>query len=193
MRKILAATASALVLLLGGCADDSVPAAADPDVDTVDTANDFDTLDANGGSYLDVDEVAEWADDTGVYEEWDEDADSELDRDEISTNAFELWDGDADGSISEEEWETATELWYPDDAAVTVFSDVDGDGDSELDADEFSEGFDYSALGESWTDDPLDEETFSEGYFELYGTDDDGRVSDTEWTNGSALFGSPNE
>lgn len=193
MRKALMVGASAVVLLVGACAEDSVPAAADPDVDTVDTAADFDTLDANGDSYLDVDEVAEWADDTGLYEQWDEDADSELDRDEISSNAFELWDRDADGSISEDEWETATDLWYPDDAAVTVFNDVDGDGDSELDRDEFAERFDYSALGESWAGDSLDEETFSEGYFELYDTDDDGRVSDLEWTNGSALFGSPNE
>ena len=74
-----------------------------------------------------------------------------------------------------------------------MLDDWDGDGDSELDADEFKERFDSSVLGESWRAGTLDERTFKQAYFELYDTDDDGRVSQSEWTTGSAVFGSPGE
>lgn len=163
----------------------------DPTASDAATVGDFDTLDANGDSYLDNDEIAERADATGVLEAWDADADSELDRDEIVGNAFELWDRDGNERISEEEWETATELWYPQDPDFAVFGDVDGDGDSEVDADEFAEGFDISALGEEWTSTPLDVNAFKEAYFSLYDTDEDGRVSAEEWDYGAAAFGTP--
>lgn len=165
--------------------------AIDPTASDAATVGDFDTLDANGDSYLDNDEIAERADATGVLEAWDADADSELDRDEIAGNAFELWDRDGNERISEEEWEIATELWYPQDPDFAVFGDVDGDGDSEVDADEFAEGFDISALGEEWTSTPLDVNAFKEAYFSLYDTDEDGRVSAEEWDYGAAAFGTP--
>lgn len=83
-------------------------------------------------------------DESGTFEAWDADADSELDSDEITGNAFELWDADGNGTMSNEEWEDGTELWYPQPATVTAFSDWDGDGDSEIDADEFREAWDIS-------------------------------------------------
>lgn len=132
----------------------------DPTASDTAAVGDFDTLDANGDSYLDNDEIAERADATGVFEDWDADADSELDRDEIAGNAFGLWDRDGNQKISEEEWETATKLWYPEDPDLVVFDDADGDGDSEVDADEFTERFDFSALGEEWNSPTLDKTTF---------------------------------
>lgn len=153
----------------------------------------FGTLDANGDSYLDNDEIAESADAVGAFDAWNADADSELDRDDIAGNAFRLWDRDANKKISEDEWETGSELWYPGGGDVLVFDDVDGDGDSELDPDEFSERFDVSALGEAWKPETLDKDTFKRAYFSLYDTDDDGRVSKDEWNNGAAAFGTPAE
>ncbi len=191
MRTFAVVAAFTMLIGLGACDDPEPDAAADPGA--VDVVDEFDTLDANGDSYLDVDEVAEWADDTGVFEEWDVDLDSELDRDEIDGNAFGLFDGNGDGTISESEWETGTELWYPGDSDLIVFNDVDGDGDSEIDADEFAERFDFSVLGETWTSESLDENTFKQAYFELYDADNDGSVSEQEWNSGSAFFGSPNE
>jgi Ca2+-binding EF-hand superfamily protein len=191
----------ALVVALGvsGCGDDEPDVAVGDDVGvdepTTVEADDieFATLDANGDSYLDVDEVAEWADDAGIFSEWDVDGDSELDRDEITGNAFELWDADANGTISEDEWETGVDVWYPDDAEPVVFDDLDNDGDSELDADEFSERVDLSPVGETWTAESLDAEAFENAYFELYDKDGDGKVSETEWTTGVAAVGTPNE
>ena len=168
-------------------------AVRDPTAKPVVTGGDFDTLDANGDSYLDTDEIAERADARGVFDAWDADADSELDRDDIAGNAFRLWDRDGNGNVSEEEWRTATELWYPDGADLVVFDDVDGDGDSELDRDEFAERFDVSALGEAWEPETLDERTFERAYFGLYDTDDDGRISKDEWTYGAHAFGTPAE
>ena len=151
----------------------------------------FDTVDANGDSYLDNDEIRESADAAGAFDAWNADADSELDRDEIAGNAFRLWDRDGNKKVSEKEWQTGTELWYPDDVDPVAFADVDADGDSELDADELSERFDVSALGEGWDSDTLDKSTFKQAYFSLYDTNDDGRVSKDEWNYGAAAFGAP--
>ncbi len=184
MRRTIAAFVALATVALGGCGDDNNTAAS---VDV--TVDEFSTLDASGDSYLDADEVAEWVDDKGVFRSWDEDADSELDRDEIAGNAFSLWDRDGNGRVSQQEWETATDLWYPSGANFRVYRDWDGDGDSELDADEFREEFDTSTLGESWRVDTFNAETFKQAYFELYDVDDDGRVSRTEWIDGSRMFG----
>ena len=163
----------------------------DPTAAAPATVTNFDTLDANGDSYLDNDEIGESADASGAFDAWNADRDSELDRDDIAGNAFRLWDRDGDKKVSEKEWEAGTELWYPDDADLVAFADVDADGDSELDADELSERFDVSALGEGWDSDTLDKRTFKQAYFSLYDTDDDGRVSKDEWTYGAAAFGTP--
>ena len=163
--------------------DPSAPAAA--------TGGDFGTLDANGDSYLDNDEIREGADASGAFDAWNADADSELDPDQIVGNAFKLWDRDGNQKLSKEEWETGVELWYPDEAGIVVFDDFDGDGDSELDADEFSERFDVSALGEAWRSRTLDETEFKSAYFGLYDTNDDGRVSKDEWAYGPTAFGTP--
>lgn len=174
-----------------GCGDDEPDVVSAPD--TIERTSAFDTLDSNGDSYLDADEIAETRDGDVWFDSWDADADSELDPDEIAGNAFELWDADGNGTVSETEWQDATELWYPEDATVTVFSDWDGDGDSELDTDEFTERFDASLLGESWSTGTIDESTFENAYFELYDADDDGKVSDVEWRTGSAIWGTPEE
>lgn len=195
MRNVLAIALSLSVLFLGACSDD-------PDENLAgngDTAiagdngatHDFDTLDANGDSYLDTDEIAEWADDVGTFNEWDADADSELDSDEIIGNTFEVWDENGNGKIGKDEWENSAERWYPTDVDVIVYDDVDLDGDSEIDADEFAERFDLSALGETWTSDTFDQQTFETAYFELYDNDDDGKVTEAEWSSGSAAFGTP--
>lgn len=196
MRSKTAAVAVALAVSLGSsaCADDDGPdvAAEEPTTTVAGDLTEFDTLDASGDSYLDADEVAEWVDDAGLFAAWDIDSDSELDRDEITGNAFELWDADDNGTVSEQEWEDGVELWYPDVAPV-VFSDLDNDGDSEIDVDEFSERIDLSPAGESWTADSFDEETFRAAYFELYDSDNDGRVTEIEWSGGAAVFGTPAE
>ena len=186
MRRTLVICLALAGLALGACGGDDDTSATLPATTGVD---EFSTLDASGDSYLDADEIAEWVDDNGAFRSWDEDADSELDRDEIAGNAFSLWDSNNNGKISQQEWQRGTDLWYPGQAEVRVFSDWDGDGDSELDGDEFREEFDYSALGESWTTEPLNRETFKNAYFELYDLDDDGRVSRAEWTDGSRSFG----
>lgn len=189
MRKLITIAGVSVALVLVGCGDDvEEPAAAPVTTATVDTGR-FSALDANGDSYLDVDEVAEWKDREGVFTRWDADKDSELDRDEIAGNAFSLWDADRNGKISETEWKQGTDLWYPTRVNPGVYGDWDGDGDSELDLDEFKERFDFSALGESWGARSIDKQTFKNAYFELYDTNDDGKVSTSEWTQGSRVFG----
>ncbi len=193
MRKVIAVGLAAAMLFLGACDEEPEPEdeiTGDNAVsEDVDPARGFGTFDANGDSYLDSDELAEWADDEGTFNDWDADTDSELDPDEITANAFEIWDTDANDSITEEEWENSAQLWYPNETDVIVFNDVDEDGDSEVDVDEFAERFDYSVIGETWTRDTFDEDTFENAYFELFDMDNDGRVSETEWNDGVAMLG----
>lgn len=193
MHRMATARHAAAVLLSGtlafGACSDGNDDAAPPDDVAVGAASEFSTLDASGDSYLDVDEVAEWVDDEGIFTAWDEDVDSELDRDDIAFNAFDLWDADKNGKVDAEEWKKGTDLWYPENATLAVFGDWDGDGDSELDRDEFTESFDLSPLGEGWQVETFDETTFKTAYFQLYDSDGDGKVSEAEWTAGSAAFG----
>lgn len=187
MKPTAIAALALVALVLSGCGDDEPEEVSVPT--TIGT--EFDTLDANGDSYLDADEIDESSD--RLFDAWDADADSELDPDEIAGNAFKLWDADNSGTVLESEWKSATELWYPSNSELVVFSDWDADGDSELDADEFSERFDLSALGESWTQDSFNKSTFKNAYFELYDSDDDGKVTEVEWRTGSSIWGTPPE
>ncbi len=47
---------------------------------------------------------------------------------------------------------------------MTVFSDWDGDGDSELDEDEFTERWDASLMGEQWTTTPMSKDQFKANF-----------------------------
>ena len=185
MRRRWTIAVLGLATLFAACGDDEPEATADD----ADTAVTFSTLDASGDSYLDADEIAEWVDDEGIFTRWDADADSELDRDEIVGNAFELWDANGDGHLTQAEWKSGSDLWYPNELELSTFGDWDGDGDSELDVDEVREKFDLSALGEAWTADAYNAETFKKLYFELYDIDGDGKVTEDEWTAGSVQFG----
>ncbi len=123
MQKLIAIAGATLVLTLAACGDDADTAAGASDTTTTAVQDEFTTLDANGDSYLDVDEIAEWEDEEGVFTQWDADADSELDRDEIAGNAFGLWDADGNGKVSQKEWRQGTALWYPQDVDYGVFND----------------------------------------------------------------------
>lgn len=189
MHKLLPIAVVTLALALAGCGDEAEEPVGAPATTSALDRGQFSTRDRNGDSFLDLDEVAEWKDRDGVFTKWDADADSELDRDEIAGNAFSLWDADRNGKISEAEWKQGTDLWYPKGVDYRVYGDWDRDGDSELDVDEFKERFDLSALGESWNPRSIHKQTFKQAYFELYDTNDDGKVSTSEWTEGSRLFG----
>lgn len=181
---------------LGACGNDDADVAA-PVVTAqqseIEESTEFGTLDANGDSYLDADEIAETADGDALFDAWDADRDSELDHDEIAGNAFRLWDFDRNGMISEAEWKDNAEIWYGPAGQPRVFADHDGDGDSELDADEFAESLDTSAIGETWSASTLNMQEFKNAYFELYDADNDGKVSEGEFTRGSAIWGTPTD
>jgi Ca2+-binding EF-hand superfamily protein len=189
MHRTFASTLIVLALAVSGCGDGDDEQAGGEGLAGTTAVDAFSTLDGNGDSYLDADEIAEWVDDEGVFTQWDEDADSEIDEDEISGNAFELWDGDANGTISESEWTSATERWYPEARRPRVFRDWDNDRDSELDRDEVAEHLDLSPLGESWTAAPFAKEEFGRAYFEIYDIDDDGRLTRSEFVQGTSTFG----
>ena len=188
----LAAIATFALAACGGEETETADMEMAPETSAVMVETDrFATLDADGDSYLDADEIAEWVDDEGILTQWDIDRDSELDEDEIAGNAFRLWDADGNGYINEDEWRTGTERWYPRDVEVVAIADWDRDGDSELDRDEFAESFDVSALGETWVVEDFNATTFKTAYFDLYDLNDDGRVDRSEWESGSMFYAIP--
>lgn len=190
MRRTLTALALAGTLGLTACGSDEPTEPQALDQDTTTAAGEFDTLDADGDSYLDEDEIAEYAN-KAAFEPWDADADSEIDRDEIVGNAFWLFDADGDGAVTQAEWEDGATRWLPSGTVIVPVADHDADGDSELDEDEFTEAYDADALGEDWVDVPLDEQEFADRYFELYDADDDGKVTEQEFEAGLDYFSVP--
>ena len=183
-----------ILLALGftACGDDEPDVADDPVVEESGAGQEevleFQSLDVNNDSYLDIEEIPD-AEQRDAFSGWDTDRNAVIEADEVYGTAFMFWDIDKNGRISEAEWRENAEVWYARPVGE-AFSDWDGDGDSELDADEFAERFDFSAVGESWRD-ALNEQTFKNAYFELYDADNDGRVSELEWQRGKAVWGTP--
>lgn len=77
------------------------------------------------------------------------------------TASFDSGMPTANKKIDESEWRREPNLWYPDGVTHTTYADWDGEGDSELDLDEFAERFDFSALGKhpAWPTPGLDRYT----------------------------------
>jgi len=150
----------------------------------------FATLDLDGDSYLDADELAEWVDDEGVFTRWDIDADSELDADDIDESVYTIWDADEDTVIVESEWETGVDYLYPDALDPGTFQDWDLDGDSELDADEVAEGLDATNWNEYWyeADAVIGFDEFMDMYFALWDRDGDGRIDSVEYESGAEYW-----
>ncbi len=150
----------------------------------------FETLDLDGDSYLDADELAAWVDDEGVFTRWDIDADSELDADEINESVYMIWDADEDTVIVESEWETGVDHVYPGALDPGAFQDWDLDGDSELDADEVAEGLDATSWNEYWyeADAVIGFDEFMDMYFALWDRDGDGRIDAVEYETGAEYW-----
>lgn len=190
MKRIALSICAGLFLALASCGDDE-PAVVDAPAAQSEEDDEFEVLDANDDEFLDVDEIPE-NEGREVFLAWDTDRNAVLDRDEIHGTAFKLWDINRDGRISEAEWTQNADVWYSR-PVVEAFADWDNDGDSELDADEFSERFDLSAVGDRWAGETLEEAAFKDAYFELYDANNDGRVSRLEWQTGKAIWGTAPE
>lgn len=151
----------------------------------------FETLDADGDSYLDADELAEWVDDEGMFTRWDIDGDSEVDADEVNEAIYTILDLDDDDVLSEAEWTTGAMYLYPDDVDPGIFTDWDLDGDSELDLDEVAEGLDVTNWNEDWygaADPVLGYDEFIDRFYTLWDLDDDGLLDTVEYHGGAAYW-----
>ena len=150
-----------------------------------------------------------------AFQEWDANADRALTREEFGTAAgerldlaryeanqaegydraeatrmtYELWDVDDDDALTENEWEEGITRWYGSEGDFVTWSDWDGDGDSELDFDEMTEGYETHGLFDrlDLDDDTfIDDEELQDWFFDVFDLDDDERVDVTEWDWGES-------
>lgn len=180
--------ACVMTLVVTACATQTPDTVAVPDGSGVDAdagTITFDMLDADRDSYLDMAEMPALVH-RGVFKDWDADADSALDRNEIADTAFQVFDDDGNGVVTGREWVANAPRWLPRGTTVEPLLEFDADGDSELDVDEFAAILGGATFGDVWADAPLDEARFAEAYFGVYDLDDDGQVSHAEFESGQA-------
>jgi hypothetical protein len=138
-------------------------------------------LDADGSDFLDRGEVTAWWNDVKADLGWDADTEEGLSREELVEGVRDVWDLDDDGRVTEEEWRDAAEDVWDDTGA---FTDWDGDGDSELDANELKEGLETRGLYDVVDMDRdalVDDEELADWFFDVFDADDDTEIDRTEW------------
>ncbi|WP_152425069.1 EF-hand domain-containing protein [Nafulsella turpanensis] len=143
---------------------------------------DFNEWDTNDDELWDDNEFETVANDAGLYEGWDEDADGLYSEDEVDAGLFEVYDENDDGFLDEEEysaWNTAWGGEYEEE-----FEAWDADADGVLAEDEFFEGTNEADLYEGWDEDGdglYSDDELEGGLFETWDADDDGYLSDEEY------------
>lgn len=148
------------------------------DAPLADAEYDYGEWDVDSNRTLSREEFGTWAGEQG----W-----GEMDREAFATETTELWDADDDDLIGEDEWNEATDR-FGDDIDVGTWSDWDGDGDSELDANEVREGLERSGIYDRIDGDAdavFDDEELADFWFDLWDADDDLEIDTTEWDWGS--------
>jgi hypothetical protein len=138
--------------------------------------------DADGSDFLDREEVSAWWDDVQADLAWDADTEEGLSREEFVEGVRGAWDLDDDGRVTEEEWRDASDDVWGDEAGA--FADWDGDGDSELDANEVSEGLETRGLYDVVDKDRdalVDDEELADWFYDVFDLDDDAEIDQTEW------------
>jgi hypothetical protein len=138
------------------------------------------------------DELAADADgtfsDTGLFEDWDVTADSELTADEFETGVFGTVAGE-DDVMSEDEFAEGAELFnYDEDFGFEAY---DADADDQVMESEFGETFEASMF-EAWDEDAdsaLTEEEYGLGLFGTLDADDDRALSEDELRPYSVWYG----
>lgn len=175
-----------MALLIGACGppveDDVYEEEAEAAEEQVSDAP-YAQWDADHSDDVDVSEFDAWWDDERDRFDWDLDDEEGLTREEYAQGIYTAWDENRDGRIDETEWRRGSGgVWGPD-YAVT-WTDWDGDGDSELDLNEVSEGLERDGLYDTVDGDRdglIDDEELADWFFDVFDADDNDRIDTTEW------------
>jgi len=138
--------------------------------------------DRNEDRGLDREEFGEWSRSRSAT------AGTGLDRDRFSQRVVLIWDSDDDDLVDEDEWREGLNALYGD-GDHGVWADWDGDGDSELDANEVAEALETKNLYDRVDldrDALIDDEELADWFFDVIDLNDDDVVDTTEWDSASA-------
>ena len=173
----------AAVLVVMGCGEtydeggelESGEVEVPPPMETVETPYAYGQWDMNTDRVLDRDEFGTWVDEQD-WDAWDEES--------FTETTFSLWDENDDGVLTESEWRESTDRWYGADVDFGVWADWDGDGDSELDANEVRESMEAHGLYDRVDGDSdalIDDEELADWWFDIWDFNDDDEIDTTEW------------
>lgn len=116
------------------------------------------------------------------YEEWDENDDELLDENEFYGSYFDTWDINDDEALDEDEWTSASRDFG---LEGQNWADWDANTDNALDENEFRTGITNNNYYGDWDadgDKMLNEREYTDGIFDLWDDDDDGAITNDEYT-----------
>nr|WKN38094.1 hypothetical protein K4G66_05185 [Tunicatimonas sp. TK19036] len=120
------------------------------------------------------------------FDEWNENGDSYISKEEFSNGFFSVLDRDQSASLSAEEWEKGKAQFFSEESTEKEQSEMnwDANSDNQIQLDEFKSGLeelDYFSEWDSNGDDQLAEEEIAEGSFAMWDTDGNGVVEADEY------------
>lgn len=120
------------------------------------------------------------------FEQWNEDGNDYVSREEFDQGFFGLLDQNQDGVLSTDEWKKGGDQFFSDDEVQESQSETNWDtsGDGQIQEEEFQQGIediDYFSEWDTNDDDQLAEEEMAEGTFAMWDTDGNGVIEAEEY------------
>lgn len=145
-------------------------------------AQGIDGWDTDGDGTLGKAEFAQGVLDSGLFDEWDVDDDASIGYPELSDGLYGIWDQSDDGELAVEEWDRAVDLWFGESDVNLRVENWDENGNGVISQAEFASALEETDLlarlgGEAGS---LDEDTLSQGLFDIADADDDDLVAQNE-------------
>lgn len=148
--------------------------------------NRYDNWDANQNSGIDDQEFENAFTTSSYYEQWNDDGNQVVTRDEFAQGFLSVIDRDENDVLSEQEWQQAKDAYFSD---VSVdgyqqLSDWDQNGDQQVQLNEFQSILDDLDYYSEWDDDgngELNELEIAQGVFAMWDTDGNGVIEAEEY------------
>jgi hypothetical protein len=145
---------------------------------------DYGEWDMDADDALGIEEFRSWWNEQDFFDDWRADEDEGITREQFAERLHVEWDTNGDDVVSEVEWQEGTDTWFAGDVEDGAWDDWDGDGDSELDANEVAEGLERNGLYDRVDRDDdavIDDEELADWFFDIFDDNDDDRIDTTEW------------
>lgn len=116
----------------------------------------------------------------------DKDSDGSLNKEEFYASTFDIINKDHDNSITEQEWNRGKENILNERVGEKEYSEFDINADGQISLEEWENGFKETGWFTSYDsnkDKLMQPEEYDKGFFDDWDLDDDGSVSEEEFSN----------